>query len=97
MESLYLPIDLQREIVGFIPRHPTAQIIYDSRNILSLNYVRRFNFETIYPPCYKRMFIWEELKPTNLKSVFYGDTKKIIRSNISKGQFIKLRSLGIIY
>ena len=84
-----LPIELKREIVKFAPRHPTAQIMHDSRQTLSLNYVRWTNYE--------RMFIWEELKPSNLKSIFYGDTKIITRSNISKGQYVKLRNLGIIY
>ncbi len=84
-----LPIELKREIVKFAPRHPTAQIMHDSRQTLSLNYVRGTNYE--------RMFIWEELKPSNLKSIFYGDTKIITRSNISKGQYVKLRNLGIIY
>ena len=91
-----LPIELKREIVKFAPRHPTAQIMHDSRQALSLNYVRRFKYENDHFPYYQRMFIWDELKPSKLKSIFYGDTQKITRSNISKGQYIKLRNLGII-
>lgn len=96
-----LPIELKREIVKFTPRHPAAQIMHDARQTLSLNYVRRYNFEDAdfsqHQFGHRRMFIWEELKPSNLKSIFYGDTKKITRSNISKGQYIQLRRLGVIY
>ena len=86
-----LPDELKREIVKFIPRHDNAQIIHDSRHNLSLNYVRRFRyFENIL--YHKR--IWEELKPTTLGTLFYGDNQKIIRSNVSKGEHIKLRIMG---
>ena len=88
-----LPDELKREIVKFIPRHDTAQMIHDSRYTLSLNYVRRFNYEDNL--LYSQR-IWEELKPINLKSVFYGDTHKITRSNISLGQYIQLRYRGIL-
>lgn len=92
-----LPIEMKRKIVKFIPRHPTAQMIYDSRHRLSLTYIRRYNFENDFPATslVRRMFIWEDLKPSNLKSTFYGDAYMIIRSNISRGQYIQLRHLGI--
>ena len=92
-----LPIELEREIVKFTPRHPTAQIMYESRHTLSLNYVRKYKFKSDTNPYYQRMFIWEDLEPACFESIFYGDTKMITRSNISKGQYIKLRSLGIVY
>lgn len=89
----HLPIELKREIVKFIPRHDTAQIIHESRYLLSLTYVRRFMFE--HNPVYEQR-IWDELKPVHLRSMFYGDTQKITRSKISKGQYIKLRNTNII-
>lgn len=85
----HLPIEIKREIVKFMPRHDTAQIIYDSRNNISLNYVRRYNYEN-YPLYEER--IWDELKPEKLKSLFYGDKERIVRSNVSKGQHIRLRT-----
>lgn len=87
-----LPIEIKREIVRFIPRHDTAQIIYDSRNSISLNYVRRYNYEN-YPLYEER--IWDELKPEKLNTLFYGDQEMIVRSNVSKGQHIKLRAQNI--
>ena len=53
----HLPIEIQREIIKFIPRHDSAQIIYDSRYLLSLKYVRRFLFED--NPAYEKR-IWDE-------------------------------------
>lgn len=88
-----LPDEIKREIIKFIPRHDTAQIIHDSRYLLSLKYVRRFMFED--NPIYEQR-IWDELKPVHLRSIFYGDTQKITRSNISKGQYIMLKGNGII-
>ena len=89
----HLPIEIQREIVKFIPRHDSAQIIYDSRYLLSLKYVRRFLFED--NPFYEGR-VWDELKPTHLRSVFYGDTQKITRTQISKGQYIKLKRRDLV-
>lgn len=88
-----LPDEIKREIIRFIPRHDTAQIIHDSRYLLSLKYVRRFMFED--NPIYEQR-IWDELKPVHLRSIFYGDTQKITRSKISKGQYIMLKGNGII-
>ena len=88
-----LPVELKREIIRYIPRNDTAQIIYDSSCNLSLTYVRRFMFEE--NPLYEER-IWNELKPSHLKSLFYGDTKKITRNLISKGQYIHLRKIGVI-
>lgn len=88
-----LPIEIQREIIRFIPRHNNAQIIHDSRHLLSLKYVRKFMFES--NQLYEHR-IWNELKPVHLRSVFYGDTQKIIRSRISKGQYIQLRTIGLM-
>lgn len=88
-----LPTDIQRVIVKFIPRNDTAQIIHDSRYLLSLKYVRRFMFggNILY-----EHRIWNELKPVHLRSMFYGDTKKITRTEISKGQYIELRRWNLI-
>lgn len=88
-----LPDEVKRQIVRFIPRHDTAQIIHDSRYLLSLKYVRRYMFEE--NPLYEQR-IWDELKPDHLRSIFYGDSQQIIRSQISKGQYIKLKIKGII-
>lgn len=88
-----LPDEIKREIIRFIPRHDTAQIIHDSRYLLSLKYVRRFMFED--NPIYEQR-IWDELKPVHLRSIFYGDTHKITRSKLSKGQYIMLKGNGII-
>lgn len=87
----HLPIELKRVIVKFIPRHDAAQIIHDSGRNVSLYYVRRYKYED-RPLYHKR--VWEELKPEALKSLFYGDSKHIIRSNVSKGQHIRLRTQG---
>jgi len=89
----FLPIEIQKEIVQFIPRHPTAQIIHDSKHILSLNYVRRYKFDNNL--LYKKR-IWDELNPVNMRSLFYGDTQKIARSLVSKAQYIKLKYYGFI-
>lgn len=89
-----LPIELKRQIIKFIPRHDTAQIIHESRYLLSLTYVRRrYIFED--NPVYEQR-IWDELKPVHLRSMFYGDIQKITRTKISKGQYIKLRNKNII-
>ena len=88
-----LPIELKRQIIKFIPRHDTAQIIHESRYLLSLTYVRRYIFED--NPVYEQR-IWDELKPIHLRSMFYGDTQKITRTKISKGQYIKLQNKNII-
>ena len=89
-----LPIDVKREIVKFIPRHDTAQIIHDSRHNLSLYYIRGYKYENT-PLYHKR--IWQELKPETLKSLFYGDNKQITRSSVSKGQLIKLQIQNRLY
>ena len=88
-----LPIELKRQIIKFIPRHDTAQIIHESRYLLSLTYVRRYIFED--NPVYEQR-IWDELKPVHLRSMFYGDIQKITRTKISKGQYTKLRNKNII-
>ena len=88
-----LPIELKREIIKYIPRNDTAQIIYDSSRNLCLKYVRRYMFQD--NPLYEDR-IWNELKPVHLRSMFYGDTKRITRNLISKGQYIELRSIGVI-
>ena len=46
-------------------------------------------------PIYEQR-IWDELKPVHLRSIFYGDTHKITRSKLSKGQYIMLKGNGII-
>jgi hypothetical protein len=89
----HLPIEVQRQIIKFIPRHDSAQIIYDSRYLLSLKYVRRFNFKD--KPIYKQR-IWDELKPAHMRSVFYGDSQKITRTQMSKGQYIHLKTRGLV-
>jgi hypothetical protein len=89
----HLPVEIQREILHFIPRHPTAQIIYDSKHVLSLKYVRRFLFEDNL--LYEKR-IWDELNPVHLRSIFYGDTQNITRTQVSKGQYIQLKHYGII-
>jgi len=87
-----LPNELKREIIKFIPRNDTAQIIYDSRHLLSLKYVRRFVFDnSVYEDR-----IWNELKPVQLRSIFYGDTQKITRTNISRGQHVHLRHMNVL-
>ena len=83
-----LPDEIKRVIIRFIPRHDAAQIIHESRNLLSLTYVRRFVFDN---PVYEER-IWDELKPVHLRSIFYGDIQKITRSKVSKGQYISLRT-----
>tara|TARA_Y100000389_G_scaffold178371_1_gene191487 strand:+ start:3459 stop:3734 length:276 start_codon:yes stop_codon:yes gene_type:complete len=91
MESL--PVELQRIIVRFIPRNDCAQLIYDSKKDLSLKYTRKYKFE-------KQLYIdriWEYLKPTSLKTIFYGGENKIIvRNSISKGQYIDLNNMNIL-
>jgi hypothetical protein len=89
----YLPIDVQREIIKFIPRHDSAQIIYDSRYLLSLKYLKMSYFKD--KPIYK-LRIWDELKPFHLRSVFYGDSQKITRTQISKGQYVRLKTHGLV-
>tara|TARA_Y100000389_G_C17340916_1_gene453273 strand:+ start:744 stop:1019 length:276 start_codon:yes stop_codon:yes gene_type:complete len=86
-----LPEDIKREIIRFIPRHDLAQIIHDSRCLISLTYVRRWMFDS--PVNEER--IWGELNPVYLRSIFYGDTHKITRSKISKGQIIKLKRMRL--
>uniref|UniRef100_A0AB39JG12 F-box domain-containing protein n=1 Tax=Florenciella sp. virus SA2 TaxID=3240092 RepID=A0AB39JG12_9VIRU len=92
MESL--PLELQRIIIKFIPRNDCAQLIYDSKQELSLKYIRKYKFG-------KQLYIdriWEYLKPTSLKTIFYGGEKKlIVRNSISKGQYIHLNNMNILY
>lgn len=87
-----LPDELKREIIRFIPRNDTAQLIHDSKS-LSLKYVRRYMFQTNE---HYEQRIWSELKPSRTMSVFYGDIRRIRRTTISLGQRVMLRSHGII-
>lgn len=87
-----LPIELQRLIIRFIPRNNTAELIHKSKHLLSLNYVRKIMFDN---PLYKSR-IWQELKPVQLRSIFYGDTQQITRNCISKGEWYRLRRFNIV-
>ena len=85
--NIFLPDDIISLIICFIPRNKTAEIIHKYSFNLKLRYVRKFAF---YKSACKYN-VWNDLKPSNLLSIFYGDKKHIIRSNISKGQFVKLK------
>jgi len=88
-----LPIDLRRYIIRFIQRSKSAEIIHKSFSKIRLNYVRnfRFTYNSI-----KKYNVWKELSPSSLQTLFYGDKKHIIRTNISKGEYMRLRKLGIL-
>ena len=68
-----LPVELQRLVVRFLPRHPMAQLLHDSAHSLTLKYVRQFQFE------HERLK--EDLRPSRLGSVYYG---RILRTKISQ-------------
>jgi hypothetical protein len=89
-----LPDDLLRMIIRFIPRNDTAQLIHNSE-LITLKYVRRYKFKVNEHYDYETR-IWSELKPSHLKSVFYGDGRMIRRTAISKGQKIILKNIDII-
>lgn len=101
-----LPLELQREIIRFIPRNETAEAMYKSRYMLKLRYVRRKEFLQPLPSCKDN--IWEDIvpffrhnigadiAPSKLQSMYYGDIYKIIRTDITKGQYIALRKIGIL-
>ena len=84
-----LPPELRRIIIRFIPRSKTAEIIHNSlSNVITLNYVRIYK--------YSDTEVWNELKPSTLQTLFYGDKKHIIRTGISKGESLRLMKYGII-
>lgn len=88
-----LPIELRRYIVRLIPRSETAELINKSYSKIKLTYVRIKQFTD---NSFHKYNVWNDLKPSNLESVFYGDKKHILRINISKGQIIKLKSMGVL-
>lgn len=84
-----IPPELRRIIIRFIPRSKTAKIIHNSlSNIISLKYVRIYKFSDTE--------VWNDLKPSTLQTVFYGDKKHIIRRDISRGERLRLMKYGII-
>ena len=87
-----LPIELRRLIIRFIPRNDCAEIIHNSKKNLVLKYTRKYKFEN-------QLYIdriWNYLKPSALKCIFYGgDNKLIVRNSISKGQYVHLKKMNI--
>lgn len=85
-----LPDDIRRTIIRFLPRNHTAKIINSSFSKVELKYVRRYRFTA-------NMFhVWNDLKPSTLQSVHYGDGKQFRRASISKGEYIRLSNLGVM-
>ena len=57
-----------------------------------LKYVRRFILdENGY------FNIWEELKPSTIGKIYYGDENKLRRTKLSKGEQIRLKTLNISF
>ena len=90
-----LPDDLRRYIISFLPRSKSAELIHNSLTQVRLRYVRNYKFTHNTMENYKYN-VWEELKPSTLQSCFYGDNKHIVRTHISKGEYIRLEKLGIV-
>tara|TARA_Y100000389_G_scaffold205142_1_gene264025 strand:+ start:20157 stop:20489 length:333 start_codon:yes stop_codon:yes gene_type:complete len=88
-----LPIDLRRYIVRLLPRTESAELIKKSYSKIRLTYVRIKQFTD---NSFNKYNVWNDLNPSHLESVFYGDEKHIVRINISKGQIIKLKSIGVL-
>lgn len=75
-----LPPELQRLVVRFLPRHVIAQAFHENADTHTLKYVRRFQFNQEH--------MKEALRPSHLKSVYYG---RILRVKISQ------RENGLLY
>ena len=74
-----LPEDLKRVVVRFLPRNDSAQLLHDMAGKLSLKYVRHFQIKWA-------LGINEELRPSLLRSIYYGCPEsplRIIRTKIS--------------
>lgn len=85
-----LPDDIRRTIIRFLPRNHTAKIINSSFSKVELKYVRKYRFTV------NTISVWNDLKPSSLQSVHYGDGKQFRRASISKGEYIRLSKLGIM-
>ena len=92
-----LPEDIRRFIVSFVSRSKTAEIIRNSFSCLDpgvdLKYVRVYKFTE---NTYNKYNVWNDLKPTTLESIYYGDKNVVRRVCISKGESLRLSQLGIM-
>ena len=92
-----LPEDIRRLIVSFVSRSKSAEIIYRSFSDVKLGtelkYVRVYKFTE---DTYNKYNVWNDLKPTTLKSIYYGDKNVVRRVCISKGESLRLSQLGIM-
>lgn len=78
-----LPVDLKREIIRYIPRNETAQLIHSAPK-LALYYIPNFMFD---PP---HRSVWNDTRPSALGAMYYGNGA-VIRENITKGERIRVK------
>jgi hypothetical protein len=88
-----LPTGVVGNVLTYIPRNHTAQLIYDAwqRGDLHLKYLRRFQI----PDDDRNAEIFGSLAPSVCGSTVYGDDDApmvIIRTHISVGERIRLRA-----
>ena len=95
MDLSSLPTDTQRIIFKYICSD-SSNIIRDAikTDNFKLKYVRRFIFDN-YGPCNIRT--WNELKPSTISKIYYGDENRLYRTKISKGEKIRLKTLNISF
>ena len=78
-----LPLDLKREIIRYIPRNETAELIRGAPK-LALQYIPNFMFKARYRS------IWDDIRPSTLGTFYYGNGA-VIREKITKGERIRVK------
>lgn len=90
-----LPTGVYGNVLTFIPRNDTAQLIVNAANEdkLILTYLRRFQVDN---DNYKES-LYRELSPSVLGKTTYGDDDApmtIIRTKLSAGECIRMRTIS---
>ena len=88
MNISFLPRDVQRKIFKYICSG-TACIILDAikNDKFKLQYVRVYKFVCLN---YRNIKIWDELKPSSTKKMYYGDKNRLYRTKISTSEKKKI-------
>jgi hypothetical protein len=95
MDINILPIDTQRIIFRYISSDSSNVIRHAIKtDKFKLKYVRIYVFRSMNAG---NMKIWEELKPSSIKKIYYGDHNRLYRTKISKGEKIRLKTLNISF
>ena len=93
MDLRIFPDDIQWIIFKYISSN-SSNLIRDAikTDKFKLKYVRKFIFDDS-----DNLTIWEELKPSTIGKIYYGDENKLQRTKLSKGEKIRLKSLNISF